>query len=93
MLKNTNTFIEFSVDYTGELEDLEVYDNDHTEEQIQSLIDRAKEENLLNVGERATGTIEIQDGNIVFNYQYCSELGEDYGDDVWEDDEFTIPNM
>ena len=72
----------------GEVEYIDVIDNiteSESEDVLITLINNRK----VRIGERTEGTISFDDSvqPIVYNldYQYCSQVGMDWGDDVWED--------
>ena len=93
MLKETkNCPVEFSVDYDGNMEDLDLGGNDITEDEIETLIKKVIDSGELILGERSTGLIEIFSNKIVFDYQYCEDVGEDWDSDVWVEEKFDIPN-
>lgn len=90
-----NLICDFSVSTIGnEIEDLNMYDdtNTYTEDQMSGLIDRLVSEKKLKVGERCEGDISIGGDNIVIEYRYCSEVGEDWGSDEWEEDQLLELN-
>ena len=95
MLHDTEYSIDFSVDYDGNWEDIDIMEEDQeniTEQEIIDLLKKVVDNRKLILGERSTGEIEVKNGEIIFNYKYCTELGEDWNDDVWIEDSFTIPN-
>ena len=67
------------------IEDMENITESEGEEVVMTLI----ENNKISIGERTRGTISFDDSvqPIVYNldYEYCTEVGMDWGDDVWED--------
>ena len=67
------------------IEDMENITESEGEEVVMTLI----KNNKISIGERTRGTISFDDSvqPIVYNldYEYCTEVGMDWGDDVWED--------
>lgn len=67
------------------IEDMENITESEGEEVVMTLI----KNNKISIGERTRGTITFDDSvqPIVYNldYEYCTEVGMDWGDDVWED--------
>ena len=46
------------------------------------------------IGEKLEGNIEIINEQIRFEYRYCTEVGEDWSDDEWEEEQILIlPNV
>jgi len=92
-LKTTDNFIEFSLDYMGDCEYVEMNGNDINEERnIVKLIKRLVKYNNIFLGERTEGTIKITDEFITLDYKVCVEVGEDWDSDVYEEYHEDIPN-
>jgi len=72
----------------GDVEYIDVIDN-ITESEGEEVVITLIENNKISIGERTRGTISFDDSvqPIVYNldYEYCTEVGMDWGDDVWED--------
>lgn len=72
----------------GEVEYIDVIDN-ITENEGEEVVMTLIKNNKISIGERTRGTITFDDSvqPIVYNldYEYCTEVGMDWGDDVWED--------
>lgn len=71
----------------GEVE--EIIDNENiTESESEDVLITLINNNKVSIGERTEGTISFDDSvqPIVYNldYQYCSQVGMDWGSDVWE---------
>ena len=71
----------------GEVE--EIIDNENiTESESEDVLITLINNNKVSIGERTEGTISFDDSvqPIVYNldYQYCSQVGMDWGRDVWE---------
>ena len=86
--------IEFSVDTDGEIEYIDIHEKEEeiTKDQITELIKKVIDCNQLIIGERSTGNIDITEETISFDYRYCSDVGEDWDTDIWNDEVLTIPN-
>ena len=71
-----------------EVEYIDVIDN-ITESEGEEVVITLIENNKISIGERTKGTISFDDSvqPIVYNldYEYCTEVGMDWGDDVWEE--------
>lgn len=78
-------YFDFSVDYDGDIEDVSPYDDDLTETECEEVVKKLVEKDLIELGERSEGNIDISNGIIRLDYRVCTEVGEDWGDDVWED--------
>ena len=72
----------------GEVEYIEDMEN-ITESEGEEIVITLIKNNKISIGERTRGTISFDDSiqPIVYNldYEYCTEVGMDWGDDVWED--------
>ena len=72
----------------GEVEYIDVIDN-ITENEGEEVVTTLIKNNKISIGERTRGTITFDDSvqPIVYDldYEYCTEVGMDWGDDVWED--------
>ena len=71
----------------GEVE--EIIDNENiTESESEDVLITLINNRKVRIGERTEGTISFDDSvqPIVYNldYQYCSQVGMDWGGDVWE---------
>lgn len=82
---------DFTIDSQREVEDLVIYDDDYNEPELTDFLKKVLDENLISVGEKCEGSIEVDDTDIRIEYRFCSELGEDWDSDVWEDDTIVIP--
>ena len=79
----------FSFSYSlDEVEEISNNENISVEESEEIVLKLIKSDQIY-VGERTEGSVEFDDSEtpIVYNvdYRYCSELGEDWNDDVWEE--------
>jgi len=93
-LKIINMVKEFEFSYClGEVEEITDMENITVSEGEDVVITLIKN-NKLSIGERTRGTISFDDSEkpIVYKveYEYCTGLGEDWGDDQWEEVEEEI---
>jgi hypothetical protein len=60
-----------------------------TEEEGEEIVKKLMKSDEIYVGERTKGVVSFDDEvqPIIYNvdYEYCSEVGEDWGDDEWEE--------
>lgn len=60
-----------------------------TIEESEEIVNKLMKSDEIYVGERTKGVVSFDDEvqPIIYNvdYEYCSEVGEDWGDDVWEE--------
>lgn len=60
-----------------------------TIEESEEIVKKLMKSDEIYVGERTKGIVSFDDEvqPIIYNvdYEYCSEVGEDWGDDVWEE--------
>jgi hypothetical protein len=73
--------IDFSVDADGEWENIELNESPYTEEQILRFLKRIIKERKLPLGERTSGTIWIENDEILVKYEVFAGPGEDWDDD------------
>ena len=81
---NSNVEFEFSLDFQGQVEYIESEDTDQFLEYelvLLFLVDKG----LVPINERTEGVITIENGVVEIDYKTCSQLGEDWGDDVWDE--------
>ena len=73
----------------GEVEYIEEIDGDITESEGEEVVITLIKNNKISIGERTKGTISFDDSvqPIVYDldYEYCTEVGMDWGDDQWEE--------
>lgn len=75
---------EFSLDFQGQVEYIESDDTDQFLEYelvLLYLVDK----DIVPINERTEGTIQNHKGIIYTSYRTCTQVGEDWGDDVWEE--------
>jgi len=93
MKLESDVLINFSVDYSGEIESVNVYpENPEIESFIEETLKRVIDQNLLELGERSEGDIKPNRRSLVFDYKVCIEVGEDWNDDKWRNRTLRIPN-
>ena len=74
-----------------EIEEIVMYDNENfTEEKMTEVVEKMVKEKMIKVGERCEGTIEVELGVFYVEYKFCTEVGEDWDTDEWEEREFEI---
>ena len=84
----------FSFSYSlDEVEEISFNENISVEES-EEIVFRLINSDEIYVGERVEGVVEFDSDvhPIVYkvDYRYCSEVGEDWNDDVWEDLEVEV---
>lgn len=81
---------EFSVDFMGDIEYVEPQTNEN-EEVLKFLINK----DYIPVNERTEGSVIIQMGIVYIKYRTCTQVGEDWNKDVWEENstENLVLNM
>ena len=80
----TNVEFEFSLDFQGQVEYIESEDTDQFLE-LERVVLFLVEKDLIPINERTEGVVTIEDGVVEIDYKTCSQLGEDWGDDVWDE--------
>ena len=84
-----NVVCDFSVGFDNEIEDISLYSPLDSEKSLEKFLNRIIEEKKLRVGERCEGSIFVKDterfDEIKIEYRWCSDVGEDWNDDVWND--------
>jgi hypothetical protein len=80
----TNVEFEFSLDFQGQVEYIESEDTDQFLE-LERVVLFLVERGLIPINERTEGVVTIKDGVVEIDYKTCSQLGEDWGDDVWDE--------
>ena len=79
---------DFSVGFDREIEDISMYGDDIcTEEKITEFVERIVKEKKIRIGERCEGDISFDGDKVIVEYKYCSEVGEDWDSDEWEEDQ------
>ena len=84
----------FSFSYSlDEIEEISNTENITPEESEEIVLKLMKSDEIY-IGERVEGSVEFDstDYPIVYrvDYRYCSEVGEDWNDDVWEELEVEV---
>jgi predicted AlkP superfamily phosphohydrolase/phosphomutase len=80
-----------SFEFSYCLDEVEFIENmeNITEEEGEEIVKKLMKSDEIYVGERTKGVVSFDDEvqPIIYNvdYEYCSEVGEDWGDDVWEE--------
>ena len=84
----------FSFSYSlGEVEEISNEENISIEES-EEIVKKLMKSDEIYVGERTEGSVEFDTDvtPIVYNvdYRYCTEVGEVWNDDVWEESEVEV---
>ena len=80
-----------SFEFSYCLDEVEFIENmeNITEEEGEEIVKKLMKSDEIYVGERTKGVVSFDDEvqPIIYNvdYEYCSEVGEDWGDDEWEE--------
>jgi len=88
--------MEKSFEFSYCLDEVEFIDNmeNITEEEGEEIVKKLMKSDEIYVGERTKGFVTFDDSiqPIVYNvdYEYCTEVGEDWGDDVWEEHQTQV---
>ena len=75
---------EFSLDFQGQVEYVESENTDQFfiyETVLLFLV----EKELVPINERTEGIITIESGMVYISYKTCTQVGEDWNDDVWNE--------
>jgi len=86
-----NLQLSFSYSDLNKFEELD-HVSDLFDTEIKKFLLDLIDKNYLIVGERCRGTIFVTDNKVKIEYTYCSELGEDWNDDLWIDKTLTVNN-
>ena len=85
----SNIEFDFSVDFQGQVEYIESEDTDQFLEYelvLLFLIDK----DLVPVNERTEGRVFVLNGIVYIDFRTCSQVGEDWDDDIWEKGSYEI---
>jgi len=85
-----NNIFDFSVGFDNEIEEIVPWTDDHDEDSGENFINRIVREKKLIVGERSSGSVSVDDHFIKVEYKWCSNVGEDWNDDTWNDEVLTL---
>ena len=81
---------DFSVDYSGEIEEVVPY-SETSEIDCETFLKRILVGKKLGLGERTEGNCSMVDDVITLDYRVCTQVGEDWDSDVWSDEKVTFP--
>jgi len=75
---------EFSIDFQGQVEYIESKD---TEQFLvyESVVLFLVEKGIIPINERTEGFIDVKSRIVSVNYRTCTQVGEDWNEDVWEE--------
>ena len=86
------TEFDFSVMFDGDIEDIVRWDDtDLPRELYEEVVEKLINTKRIIVGERTEGHIIIENDMVKIDYRWCSRVGEDWNNDVWEDENVLIP--
>jgi len=90
----TDLSFEFTVDNSGEIEDILIY-SETMEIDCQVLLQRVLDGKKLGLGEKSEGMCEVENDVVKLDYRVCTELGEDWGSDKWDSlkEEFPLTEI
>jgi ABC-type molybdate transport system substrate-binding protein len=76
---------EFSLDFQGQVEYVE---SENTDQFFvyESVLLFLVEKGLVPINERTEGVVTIEMGIVYLDYKTCTQVGEDWNDDVWEEE-------
>ena len=77
--------IEFSLDFQGQVEYIESENTDQFLE-YELVLHFLVEKDLIPINERTEGIVTIKMGIVYLDYKTCTQVGEDWNDDVWEEE-------
>jgi alpha-galactosidase len=75
---------EFSLDFQGQVEYVESENTDQFLEYELVLLFLV-EKDLIPINERTEGIVTIESGMVYISYKTCTQVGEDWNDDVWNE--------
>ena len=81
---NSDMEFEFSLDFQGQVEYIESENTDQFLEYELVLLFLV-EKDLIPINERTEGIVTIKMGIVYLDYKTCTQVGEDWNDDVWEE--------
>lgn len=82
---NSDVEFEFSLDFQGQVEYIESENTDQFLEYelvLLFLVDKG----LVPINERTEGVVTIKMGIVYLDYKTCTQVGEDWNEDVWEEE-------
>jgi hypothetical protein len=82
---NSNVEFEFSLDFQGQVEYIESENTDQFLEYELVLLFLV-EKGLVPINERTEGVVTIKMGIVYLDYKTCTQVGEDWNEDVWEEE-------
>lgn len=77
--------IQFSIDFQGQVEYIE---SENTDQFLvyESVVLFLVEKGIIPINERTEGLIEVTSGVVSVDYKTCTQVGEDWNEDVWEEE-------
>jgi len=91
----TDSSWDFEIDSEGEWNDMSPQTDDCTEQEGIDLMEKIVSKGKIVLGEKSEGTMEVENDVVILDYRWCSEVGEDWDSDVWNDehDEFPLSDL
>jgi hypothetical protein len=85
--------IDFSVDGFNEIEYCDLLENDGivTTEECETFLKKLVDDEIIEVNERSKGQVIVVNKMVYLDYETCTQLGEDWVDDEWEDRFKEVP--
>lgn len=82
---------DFSIGFDREIEDVSMYEP-QSSEGVERFLQKIMEDDKIVIGERCEGSIEVDMKKriIKIEYRWCSDVGEDWNDDVWNDESVKL---
>ena len=81
---NSDVEFEFSLDFQGQVEYIESENTDQFLEYELVLLFLVEKE-LVPINERTEGVVSVESGMVHISYKTCTQVGEDWNDDVWDE--------
>lgn len=81
---NSDMEFEFSLDFQGQVEYIESENTDQFLEYELVLLFLV-EKDLIPINERTEGLVTVESGMVYISYKTCTQVGEDWNDDVWNE--------
>ena len=87
MNEGTKFVIDFSIDGFNEIEFCEVLESDGivTTDECETFLKKLVDDEIVEVNERSKGQVIVVNKMVYLDYETCTQVGDDWGDDEWED--------
>lgn len=83
-----NTQCDFSIGFDNEIEDIEMYPDNHlSKRMVRNMLNDLVGDGTIVVRERTTGSVsyDVRNDRVSIESKSCVDVGEDWNDDNWED--------